>query len=467
MNNKPSDSVISWKEKIGYAVGDTASCLYWQTFSVFLMIFYTDTFGLAPAVAGTMLMVSRIADGFIDPMMGLIADRTKSRWGKFRPWLLWGIIPFGVSGVLVFITPDLGPTGKLIYACLTYNLVMIVYSLVNVPYGSLLGVISPSSHDRTTLASFRFVGAFGGNIIVSGSLLYLVEFFGKGNTQVGYPMAVGVYAVLAGLLFFTTFITTKERVSPPKVQSSVKEDFSDLSRNRPWIVLCCMGLATLIYVSVRNNSIVYYFKYYMGSETAAASFMVIGQAFSVLGALLTPSITRLFRGDKRRTFIALSLFCGVMMGLTYFVEPSEVFTIKGYVFSKSFLLFATQLAMSVCNAAMMPLIWSMYADTADYGQWKFGRRATGLVFSAATFSQKVGWAVGGGVFGFLLGGVGFVANQAQSETALTGIRHMMSTIPAGLTLVAVVISFAYNLTPKLEEEIKRHIISARDAEAKG
>jgi glycoside/pentoside/hexuronide:cation symporter, GPH family len=446
---KPTESYIGWKEKIGYAVGDTASCLYWQTFSMFLMIFYTDTFGITPAAVGLMLLISRFIDAATDPIMGVIADRTKSKYGKFRPWLLWGIIPFGVTGVALFITPDLGPVGKLAYAYITYNLVMMAYTMVNVPYGALLGVISPSSHDRTTLASYRFVGAFAGNIIVQGTLLHLVRIFGQGNDKIGYPLAMCVFASLAGALFFTTFITSKERVQPVAEQSSVGGDISDLMKNRPWIVLCLMGLATLIYVSIRNAATLYYFKYYIGSQDAAAAFMVIGTAFSIVGALLAPYFTKLF-GSKRTTFIGLTVICLLSFLAFYPVQPGNLA-----------LLYGAHIVQSICNAAMMPLIWSMYADTADYGEWRFGRRATGLVFSAGTFSQKMGWAVGGGLAGWMLGWVGFVANQEQTAGSLEGIRRMMSVYPAAIAILAIVIAFAYNLTAKQEQSIKDELAARR------
>jgi glycoside/pentoside/hexuronide:cation symporter, GPH family len=449
--NQPTapEKLIFWKEKIGYAVGDTASCLFWQTFSMFLMIFYTDTFGITPAAVGLMLLISRFIDAAADPVMGVIADRTETRHGKFRPWLLWGLVPFGVAGVLVFITPDLNYTGKLIYAYLTYNFMMFMYTMVNVPYGALLGVISPNSKERTALASYRFIGAFAGNIIVQGTLLYMVKEFGHGNNRVGYPLAVGVFAVLAGLLFFTTFYFTKERVKPPAEQSSVANDLKDLVRNRPWVVLCLMGLATLIYVSIRNAATLYFFKYYIGDEAAGAPFMVIGTVFSIVGAILAPYIARLFP-SKKATFVGLTIICGLTMVLFYFGKKGDLP-----------LLYGCHIVMSVFNAAMFPLIWSMYADTADYGEWRFGRRATGLVFSAATFAQKMGWAVGGGLAGFLLSFVGFVANEQQTASSLNGIRNMMSLIPASVTIIAVVIGLFYNLTTKLELQIRDELIARR------
>jgi GPH family glycoside/pentoside/hexuronide:cation symporter len=450
---KVHEKLIFWKEKLGYAVGDTASCLYWQTFSMFLMIFYTDTFGISPAVVGTMFLISRFWDAAIDPVMGVIADRTETKYGKFRPWILWGIIPFTVSGIILFITPDLSETGKIIYAYVTYTVVMMVYTMVNVPYGALLGVISPNSEERTTLASYRFIGAFAGNIIVQGTLLYLVMFFGKGNDKVGYPLAMTVFAVAAGLLFFYTFISTKERVKPPKVQSTVKRDIKDLLRNRPWLILCSMGLMTLIYVSIKNGAMLYYFKYYVGNQEAAAPFMVTGTVFSIVGALSTPYIVR-WIGSKKATFIVLTVVNAVCMAVFYLAGPKDFG-----------LMYGSQILGSIPGAAMFPLIWSMYADTADYGEWKFGRRATGLVFSAATFSQKMGWAIGGAVAGFVLTIIGFVANVAQDEATLSGIRHMMSTIPAVLCLLVVAVASFYNLNSKLEKQIGDELLARKSTQA--
>jgi len=436
-----SAPLIRFREKIGYAVGDTASCLYWQTFSMFLMIFYTDTFGITPAVVGTMFLISRFWDAAIDPVMGVIADRTNTRFGKFRPWILRGIIPFTVTGIILFITPDVGETGKIVYAYVTYTLVMMVYTMVNVPYGALLGVISPNSDDRTTLASFRFIGAFAGNIIVQGTLLYLVKAFGGGNDRLGYPLAISVFAVAAGVLFLFTFLSTKERVQPPKEQSTIGRDIRDLLRNRPWLVLSSMGLTTLIYVSIKNGAMLYYFKYYVGDTDAAAPFMVTGTVFSILGALSTPYISK-FIGNKRLTFIILTLVNAATMAVFYLAGPHDLV-----------LMYAMQILGSIPGAALFPLIWSMYADTADYGEWKFGRRATGLVFSAGTFSQKMGWAVGGAMAGFVLTLIGFVANVAQNESTLSGIRHMMSTIPACGALLVIVVALFYNLNSTMEKQI--------------
>ena len=295
----PAAGLLSWREKAGYAVGDTASCLYWQTFSMFLMIFYTDTFGLAPAAVGTMFLVSRFWDAAIDPVMGVIADRTTTRWGKFRPWILWGTLPFMISGVVLFLTPDLSPGGKLAYAYVTYTLVMMAYTVVNVPYGALLGVISPRSEDRTALASYRFVGAFLGDIIVQGALLYLVAKLGGGNDRVGYPLAMGVFALLAGGLFLFTFTSTRERVTPPAVATSIRRDLADLIRNGPWVMLLRHGPRDphLRLGAQRRRALL--LQVLRRRPGAAAPFMVTGTIFSILGASLTPQLTRWCGGKKR------------------------------------------------------------------------------------------------------------------------------------------------------------------------
>lgn len=356
--------------------------------------------------------------------------------------MLRGILPYAVFGILLFVTPPFSIGGKIVYAFVTYTLVMVAYSMVNVPYGALLGVISPNSDERTKLASYRFIGAFSGNIICTASFLYLVKFLGSGNDKLGYPLAMTVFAIAACLLFSYTISSTKERVKPPKVPSTIRTDIKDLLKNRPWVVLCSMGLMTLIYVSVKNSAILYYFKYYVGNELVSSLFITIGTIFSVVGALSTPYITKIFRGDKRLTFIVLTFVNAVCMALFYFAGPKDLLY-----------MYVLQCIGSIPGAAMFPLIWSMYADTADYGEWKFGRRATGLVFSAATFSQKMGWAIGGAIAGLALTIIGYVANVEQNASTLSGLRHMVSTIPAALAIVVIIIAIFYNLDAKMETQI--------------
>ncbi len=446
--------VVGLLEKIGYAVGDTASCLYFQTFSMFLMFFYTDTFGISAAAVGTMLLVTRIWDTANDPMMGMIADRTNTRFGKFRPWILWMIIPYAAIGIALFITPGFGTTGKLIYAYITYTLATMVYTAINIPYGALLGVMSPNSDERTQLSSFRFIGAFSGNLIVQGALLLLVKHLGGGNNQLGYPLAMTVFAILAAGLWFFTFSTTQERIQPPKEQkTNVKQDLGDLLKNFPWLVLCLMGILTLVWVSIRNASMMYYFKYYVGSEQKAAAFMVVGTVFSLIGVSATTFITRLF-GGKKRTFIILTAANAIITALFFFAGPSDYS-----------LMYATQIIGSFVGGPLMPLTWSMYADTADFAEWKFGRRATGLIFSAATFSQKFGWTIGGAVAGWILAGYGFQPNVVQTEHTLYGIRLMMSLLPAAGCVLVLFAAIFYNLNESLQKQIETELLRRKQSEA--
>ncbi|RPJ59208.1 MAG: MFS transporter, partial [Acidobacteria bacterium] len=251
------------REKAGYALGDVASCIFWQTLGSFLLFFYTDVFGISAAAAGTMFLVTRLWDAVNDPMLGAIADRTKTRWGKFRPYLLWMAVPFGISGVLLFTTPDFGPTGKLVYAYITYNLMMMVYTAINIPYSSLLGVITSNPVERVSLSSYKFVGAFTGGLLIQAFTLPLVGYFGQGNRAVGFQYTMILYAVVAVALFVATFLSIKERVQPVAGQKSkIIDDLRDLSKNKPWIILLLLGLFTLAYVAIRNGITLYYFRYY-------------------------------------------------------------------------------------------------------------------------------------------------------------------------------------------------------------
>jgi GPH family glycoside/pentoside/hexuronide:cation symporter len=251
---------LTWTEKFGYASGDVASCMYFSIFMNFLAYYYTDVFGISAAAFGTMIFIVRTYDWIKDPIMGVIADRTKSRMGKYRPWLLWMVVPYMIMGVLTFTTFDLSPTGKLVYAYTTYIVLLMVYTMINVPYSALMGVMTANSAERTTLSSFRFAGAATANLVVSATLLYLVAFFGKGNDQRGFTLTLVVYALIAGAFFLITFFATKERVEPPPSQKiSLRADLSALLKNGPWLVMIAVSLLTIISMAVRNGATIYYF----------------------------------------------------------------------------------------------------------------------------------------------------------------------------------------------------------------
>ena len=440
---------IAFKEKVGYGLGDTASNLYFQMFINFLLFFYTDVFGISAAAAGTMLMLSRFWDAVNDPLMGIISDRTNTRWGKFRPYLVWVSIPIGVIGVLTFMTPDLSVQGKIVYAYITYTLMMMAYTAINIPYSALMGVLSPNTAERTSVSTYRFVLAFIGAFMVQGLTLPLVRFFGGGDQAVGFPFTMAVYGVLAAGLFYVTFRTTRERVQPPRGQSTaLKSDLRDLTRNRPWMVLLGMSIASLAYAIIRTGSIMYYFKYYMGDENRAALFMVTGTAAVIAGVACTQVLARRF--GKKRLYIFAMGASSVLTCLFYFVPREQVG-----------LIFALNIVTMLVMAPQAPLIWAMYADTADYSEWKNGRRATGLVFSAATFAQKFGIALGGGAAGWLLALFGFVANTEQSPETLRGIRLMMSFIPAVCSVAATIAALFYELDDGTMKRIESDLAARR------
>jgi GPH family glycoside/pentoside/hexuronide:cation symporter len=453
MSTSEQSQPVRFKERVGYATGDLASCLYYNTFVLFLLNFYTDTVGLAPAAVGTMILLTRTTDTFADPIMGMVADRTKSRFGKFRPWLLWLALPFFISGVLTFLSPNLSPTGKLAYAYATYMLVMIVYTMINIPYGALLGVITPDSDERTKLSSYRFVGAFTGNLIVQGTFLYLIKTLGHGNNKVGFPLAMCVYGFAAMCLFLFTFATTRERILPAADESTVGGDLGNLLRNRPWMALGAMSILFLTWVSIRGACLIYYFKYFVGREGLTATYLVAGTVCSLTGVVLTAPLTRIF-GGKKQTYIWLTLINAATLLPMFFAGPKDLV-----------LIFGSQILGSLFTGSLNPLVWAMYADTADYSEWKFGSRATGLIFSAGTFAQKMGWTIGGAVAGWLLAFYGYQANIAQNAGTLLGIRLMVSVLPAAACILTVAAAGFYNLDATFLARIAAELKARREGAA--
>ncbi len=465
---------VSIKEKIGYGLGDTASNLYWKLFEFFQLIFYTDVFGISAASAATMFFVTKLWDAFNDPLIGFLSDRTKTAWGRFRPWLLWSAVPFAITGVLTFYTPDLSPTGKLVYAYVTYTLVFMAYTAINIPYGALMGVISSNSLERTSVSTYRFVLAFGGGLIVQKFTEPLVDFFGRRfgenkmalvngvqtlvvDKQAGFFWTVVCYSVIAVILFLITFWTTKERVQPVEAESnSFSNDLADLFNNRPWIVLLAVGLFQILSDWTRGSAIAYYFTYNVGSEFG--NFLVTGTVAGIFGMLMTKPLTAIF--GKKNLLIGMNLAKAVLIACFYFLERDQVA-----------LMYILNTAAMFISGPVPVLLWAMYADVADYSEWKNGRRATGLVFSAATFSQKLGGALGAAVPGWALAAYHFRppvdgVQQVQSAETLHGIILMMSLIPALFLLGAIVAMFFYNISKVLMEQIESDL-AARKSLAQG
>ncbi len=443
LNSVPG--LITRREKLAYGCGDMASNLFYQVFNMFLLYYYTDVVGLAAASVGTMFLVTRFVDAFKSPLVGLLADRTTTRWGKFRPYLLWGAIPYGIAGYLVFLNPAFSVGGKLVYAYVSYLVVTMAYAIVNVPYAALMGVMSSDSSERTSLASYRFAFAFSGGLIVTSTLLPLKNLLGQGNDLTGYRLTIGIFAVLAVALLWCTFRFTRERVQPTKEdKGSVGGDIRSLVKNRPWLILFVVAVGTLSMVAVRNAATIYYLKYYMGSEGKASWCLTIGMLGQLIGCLLTRSVLRL--GSKEKVLRVLIAMVVPLLAAMYWL-PSHAF---GAVLVLQFLV-------ALLMGPKPVIVWSMYADAADYGEWKFGRRTTGLVFAAANFANGIGLALGGALGGWMLSSVGFLANSAQTPEALVGIRLMFSVIPAGLAAISFAALFWYPLSDERVRTISKNL----------
>lgn len=433
-------------EKMGYAAGDMASCLYFGIFMNFLAIFYTDVFGIAPAALGTMLLFVRTWDWINDPIMGAIADRTDTTMGKFRPWILWMIVPYMIFGVLTFTTFDLSPAMKLVYAYFTYTTLMMIYTAINVPYGALMGVMTARSEERTVLAAYRFVGANAGIFVVTLALPYLVKLIGQGDVQLGYSGAMAVIALAAGALFFVTFKTCKERITlVEKKHEPFLQEMKQLAHNGPWLVVIALSILTVMGQAIRGTSTLHYFKYNVGNEGWGTTLLLYNSVVAVIAVLLSKQLCALI-GCKRRAYVILNLLFAALLVWFYFI-PVTSFP----------LMLANQVLIALVAAPMMPIFWSMIADTADYGAVKFGHRSTGIIFSAGTASQKIGWTVGPAVALMFLGAAGYVANVAQPPETLKVLRLLMSLIPAIFAVLTAIMTCFYKIDRKMEIELEAAI----------
>ncbi|MFG0287164.1 MAG: MFS transporter [Rhodopirellula sp. JB044] len=529
---KSSRERLSVTEKVAYGFGDMASNFYWKLQEYFLLFFYTDVFGNSPKATGTMVLITRIWDAINDPFIGYLSDRTRTSWGRFRPYLLWMSVPLAITGTLVFYVPDLGPTGKLVYAYATYTLMMLAYSAINIPYGALMGVISEDSLERTSVATYRFVFAFLGGVIVQYFTLRLVDFFGSigsiavGNSRAeidqasGFFWTVALFSVIATLMFLITFAVTRERVDQDQEQDSsfeadwyfvrtswklhqlalvgvasvalmataldadavfwiaglyvalsivsfavstatktfcvhsgaksvLRDDVDHLLRNRPWIVLCVFGLFHLAGSALRGGTLIFYFKYFVGDDGPIAAFLTAGTISGVVGMLFTRKLTGLL--GKKRLMIFIKLFTTACLLVFFFLQPDQVA-----------LMFVVQIANGLIGGPLSAVLWAMYADVADYSQWKHGRRTTGLVFAAASFSQKLGAAVGVAMTGFLLAGILYVppvdgVDQQQAEFTVQGLRWMFSLIPLVFSVVAVGVLALYPIDESLLKRIEQDL----------
>jgi len=443
---------LSIKEKIGYSLGDTASHFVWDMVGFWLLFFYTDVYGISAAAAGTIMLVARFWDMAIDPVIGVVSDRTNTRWGKFRPYILFGAIPYAVLAILTFTTPHLGEVGKIIYAGATYVLLMTAYAAINLPYSALGAVMTDDTYERAGLNTYRFIAGFTGQFIVTGLALTLAEFFGGGDKAQGFQYTVFLFSGLSLVFFFITFKTTKERVQPPKAQKdSLKEDIRNLFSNKAWVILALVGIISFIMFAMQNAAIAYYFKYYLGKENNVQLFNVIGTVALIVALPLSKPLAKRF--GNRNVFIGSSLISGVFFMLIYVAGVTDLTMI--YVFN---------IIAKMAYAPAVPLLWTMIADSADYGEWTTGRRATGLYFSAAVFAQKAGWGIGAAIAGWILAISSFVPNVTQTETAITGIKLLVSVIPGILYMSCALFMIFYKIDSKTTDLMKKDLDARRLAE---
>lgn len=489
---KAQTQKVSMAEKIGYSLADGSANLIFQMMMMFQLFFYTDVFGIKATAAGMILLVARVFDAFVDPVVGILSDRTNTRWGKYRPWLIWTAIPFAVFFILAFTTPDLSERGKILYAGITYTLLMAVYSFNNTPYSSLGGVMTSDIKERTSISSIRFVTATIATFIVQGLTLPLVSKFGQGNDQRGWLLTVTLFALIGLVLIIITFFSTKERIMPPVGQkTSVKQDFKDLIGSRPWKSMFMLTLFLFTTLALWGSSMSYYFNYFV-DKTALFDFLqnfglvriegesyglwhgfldafgLIAQPnhsnvfavgfslFNMIGQLITLAGVILLSGflsnifGKRNVFLICLALTALCTGLFYVVDSTSVG-----------LIFAINCMKSLAYAPTIPLLWAMMGDVADYSEWMNRRRATGFVFAGIVFALKAGLGIGGAICGAIVDSFGFVPNVIQSESAIMGIRLTSSLIPAVTFGIGVITLFFYPITKRVNESIQAELSERR------
>ena len=444
-----TSQTLSTKEKVGYGLGDTASNFVFHIVNAFLITYYTDVMGLNPAAVGTLYAVARLWDAISDPLMGGLADRTQTKFGKYRPYLLWIAVPYGLIGFLAFLGPDLDPTWKLVYAYVTYIALMTVYTAINVPYSALMGTMTGDPAERASLSNFRFAGAFSAQVIIGLALFPIINSFGGRNSPEAWRIAMIVFSILATFLFLYTFFTTRERIAPSKDERvDLGKDLKCLASNRPLIVMLIVAFVTLAFSGLRWGITYPYLKYLadLGDEKyfwyldRMSIFYASAPIALVFGLLLTKPLSRRF--GKRNALIGLTMINAFSVIAFYFV-PAKNFE----------QIFWLNLASAFFAGPMPALVWAIYTDVVDYGEWKFGRRITALTFAAAMLVQKAGLALGGWAVGMLLAYFGYVANVEQSPESAHGILLMFSIIPGVLTILSGVALFWYNLDDDEVEKI--------------
>ena len=441
------------KEKIGYALGDAASGgITWKIMSIAFPLFFTNVFGLSFADAAALMLIARLFDVVTDPLMGSIADRTQSRWGTYRPWLIFGSIPFGLIFALLFFTPELGMVGKRIWAYTFYLLMMAVYTMVNVPYGSLLGVMTRDANETNQFSAFRMVGAYAMGFITLLSFPYLQKLIG-GSDQHQYAVLGAVFGLVAALMTLACGLLTRERHQPIRAEKFSFRQYADLFRNKPWIYMTLVAVCTNFFNGFRYAAAGYMITYCLGGDVTVGKliinytvFMAFSEVTCMIFGALSPAFTR-WVGSKRMAFVWASVICCVF-SVGYFFIPMN----PTYIW----LMVAISIITSIGAGLYSPLLWSMYADVADYATEKNGTSSTGLIFSSGTMAQKLGGAISGSLIALLLGIAGLVSETdiltgetivtiTNEESVRTMVWALFSLFPAAIALVMGILAYKFPL----------------------
>ena len=480
---KPDSNRISVKEKVGYALGDLSANLVFQTILTYLAYFYTDIYGLKTGDASLVIFtVGTVAAFLFNPLIGALADRTHSKWGKFRPWILFTAVPLGVVALLAFTTPDFSYKGKLIYASVTYTLLLLLYAANNLPYAALSGVITGSMQERNSISAYRFVAVMFAQFFVQVFMLPIIQAAGGGDKAAGIETVMTYLAVIGTLMLLATFVTTKERIVPkPEQRSSFLQDIKDLSKNRPWVIMLLLTTLVFVTLAMKGGSYVYYFENFVdqphlasflapildalstagmdffGDNAAAAGFGLFnagGIIFMMVGIGFSKKLAD--RYGKRDVF-ALALFVSTLFIIVfYFFGPKDV----AY-------MFLAQVLHGFSYGVTIPLLWAMIADVADYSEWRNDRRATAIIFSAMMIGLKLGLSIGGALVTYILGAHGYLAkvvgNTAaqQPQSALQGIKLLVSLYPAVPFLLGIGLLFFYVINKDMENTIENDLKTRR------
>lgn len=435
---------LSLKEKIGYGMGDAGSCMIWSVLALYLTWFYTDVYGLDAGIVGTLFLVIRIFDAFSDPVMGAICDRTRTRWGKFRPWLLWMAVPFGLGAVLMFTTPDLSMNGKIIYAWVTYLVMSLIYTAINIPYCSVAGVITLNQKERLGCLSWRFFLNGLATLIVSSSILPLTDWLGEGNRASGFQLTMMIMGGAATLMFLFCFSSIKERVVSIKTNDSLRKDLNDIIKNDQWLLMITITFLNVFPAFIRGAVTIYYATYVMQASVGFITFfMALGVACNMLGSVIAKPLTDRF--DKVKLFRIINIILGILSFALWFVDPHSL--------TPLLTLFTVINILHLIQSG--PILWAMMSDVDDYGDWKFGKRLTGISFAGNLFMLKMGLAVAGAIVAWILSWTGYVANQAQQNPqTLQGIIMMFSLLPMVSYFFSAWIVRYFKLNQTFLEKIK-------------